>query len=70
MKAFRIISVALMAFLMAASFTACSKMENDKTQKRLTKIAFNDSYLDFSYTFKYDNKGLSEKLNSRNYYLW
>ena len=59
MKTFRIIRVALMAVLLAASFGACSKMENDEPQKRLVKIAYNDpSILDFCLTFKYDNKGL------------
>lgn len=58
MKAFRIISVALMAVLMAASFGACSKMENDEPQKRLAKIILTDDSFDIHYTFRYDDKGL------------
>ena len=59
MKAFRIISLALAAVLMAACFTACSKMENDGTHKRLAKLTINDdSFFHLCYTFKYDDKGL------------
>ena len=58
MKAFKIISVAMMALLMAAGFTACSKMENDEPQKRLAKFAFGDDSFSHSITFKYDDKGL------------
>lgn len=59
MKAFRIISVALAAVLMAACFAACSKMENNESQKRLAKITINDSsFYHLCYTFKYDDKGL------------
>lgn len=47
-----------MAVLMAASLGACSKMENEEPQKRLTKIAFKDPSFYFSYTFKYNDKGL------------
>ena len=58
MKTFRIIRVALMAVLMAASLGACSKMENDEPQKRLAKFAFGDDSFSHSITFKYDDKGL------------
>lgn len=59
MKAFRIISVALMAVLMAAGFIACSKMENEEPQKRLAKITMNEgSSVLLTYNFKYDDKGL------------